>query len=395
MLGSPRDAHCCPASAPDPLGALDRICTGRSRQGGKHPRPHPGPGWIAILTYELGAAAEPTGFPPSGLAPTAPAWTLLRLDNGLAIDRLTGAVHQFGDHDVPLCSPSAGAWRIGSFVSTASQQAYERAVNRTRAYIHAGDIFQSNLAHRLVAPFTGDPRTLAAHLMERLDPRWPCYAELPGRNRTIISLSPELFLHIDRAAGRVLTRPIKGTGPAHELDRLDHSSKDAAELAMIVDLMRNDLGRVAKRGSVRVDESRRIELHHGASIAHTVATVSADLPGEVTLGEVLEATMPPGSVTGAPKVRALQIIEALERPLFGSVRGAYCGALGYIDDDGNAALNVGIRTLTLRHREAGQGEIDLPVGAGIVADSAPHLEWLETLAKATPIAQALGASLSA
>ena len=170
---------------------------------------------------------------------------------------------------------------------------------------------------------------------------------------------------------------------------LRRSAKDAAELAMIVDLMRNDLGRVARGGTVRVDDARTIEVHHAGHIAHTVATVSAELRAGTTLGDVLRATMPPGSVTGAPKVRALQVIEELERPMFGGPRGAYCGGLGYLEDTGGMTLSVGIRTLTL----CGD-RLSLPVGAGIVADSRPVAEWEETLAKAAPIVQALGSTLS-
>lgn len=217
------------------------------------------------------------------------------------------------------------------------------------------------------------------------------YLELPDRHATrrcLVSASPELFLEY-RAHDRVVTtRPMKGTR-AVDLDpgELEHSEKDRAELAMIVDLMRNDLGRVSEFGSVRVGEARVIEKH-GGGVWQGSATVSGVLRSGSGIADLLKATFPGGSVTGAPKIRAMQIIDELE-PV---ARGAYCGAFGYFSDCGNAALAMSIRTGLITGApdvsdgakdEFSEGLIDFSVGAGIVADSDPLKEWEETLTKAT------------
>lgn len=209
----------------------------------------------------------------------------------------------------------------------------------------------------------------------------------------------------------IIARPMKGTRAASGGDAALHdlarSEKDAAELSMIIDLMRNDLGRIARLGSVRVDDPRAIE-HHGEAatgVFQGVATVSAAVREGVGMADILNATFPPGSVTGAPKIRAMQIIEELE-PL---ARGPYCGTMGFVSDDGNASLSVAIRTAMIEgpapitpdssasHHGAsmpsapgcfGAGStLRYPVGAGIVAESDPAREWAETLSKAAAIAE--------
>lgn len=181
---------------------------------------------------------------------------------------------------------------------------------------------------------------------------------------------------------------MKGTRPAHaDPQTLAHSAKDAAELAMIVDLMRNDLGRVAALGSVRVDQPRVIERHAPgpSGVYQGVATVSARLRDSLTASDLLAATLPGGSITGAPKVRAMQIIDQLES----SPRGPAFGCVGYASTSGRLALNIAIRTAIIRgsgpHDQPGfidAGTLHYAVGAGIVADSDPHSEWCETLDKA-------------
>jgi anthranilate/para-aminobenzoate synthase component I len=188
----------------------------------------------------------------------------------------------------------------------------------------------------------------------------------------LICNSPELFLRAT-PGGRIITRPIKGTRP--RLPGMDaellHSLKDQAELNMIVDLERNDLGRVCEIGTVRVTEPRRIEAH--PTVYHGVATIEGTLRQDVHFLELLRATFPGGSITGAPKIRAMQIIEELE-PVR---RGPYCGAIGYLATDGTIELNIAIRTMIAK-----DGLIHIPVGGGIVADSVPSEEYEETLVKA-------------
>jgi len=303
------------------------------------------------------------------------------------------AVHVDPGHD----EASNGAYRVGAFSSRTGRSAYEQAVATTVEAIHAGDIFQANIAHPLVAPFEGDARAAFADLFDRLGPGFAAYVEdrddAGNLRRVVISVSPELFLRAVRDADgiAVTTRPIKGTRPASAASsgELEASAKDHAELAMIVDLMRNDLGRVAKFGSVRVTEPRIIERHHAGSIDHAVATVSARLREDATLADLMAASFPPGSITGAPKIRAMQIIDELED----EPRGFYCGTIALLAPT-LASMSVAIRTLTIECEPGSTptdacGTLTLPVGAGIVADSVAHEEWLETLDKARPIARAL------
>jgi anthranilate/para-aminobenzoate synthase component I len=211
----------------------------------------------------------------------------------------------------------------------------------------------------------------------------PFSALLRDRQRSVISHSPELFLAL---GGRTLvSEPIKGTrrrGGDEARARADllSSPKDRAELAMIVDLVRNDLGRVAEPGSVQVVEAARVmDLPYAH---HLVARIRARLRAGLGLGEALGAAFPAGSITGAPKVRAMQIIDQLEA----GPRGPYCGAFGWIDRSGDAQLAVAIRTLVLEG-----DQVRLDAGGGIVADSDPEAEWQEVRTKAAGMAAALGA----
>ncbi len=299
-----------------------------------------------------------------------------------------------------------GVWTLGtpSGLSDADRRRYESTVARVVEYIRAGDIFQANLTHRLSASFDGDARELFIELVRQAGPWYGAYIELPsgglaGRgSRAILSASPELFLEVDPHSRRVVTRPIKGTRAADvpgAAEELSASEKDRAELTMIVDLMRNDIGRVCRLGSVRVTEARAIERHGGdPGVWHGVATVEGVLRDDADVERLLRATFPGGSITGAPKIRAMQIIEELE-PV---QRGVYTGSIGYISVTGHACFNIAIRTMTLSEpRAEARGSDDAPahglfksavcdygVGAGIVADSNPAAEWQETLDKAAP-----------
>lgn len=281
--------------------------------------------------------------------------------------------------------------------ASANRDQYIAGVRRVIEYIRAGDAYQVNLAHRLNATFSGSSRHLFADLAETAQPWHGGYFE--GDRYALASVSPELFLDANLQTGEVRTRPMKGTraytattDAAARLD-LDESKKDRAELAMIVDLMRNDLGRVCELGSVRVEQQRRIEKH-ASGVFQSTATIAGKLRGGTTLFDLLRATFPPGSVTGAPKIRAMQIINELE-PVR---RGPYCGSMIWIGDDGRVQANVMIRTALLAQARSTLGsgqsrgsftnaQLDYFVGAGIVADSDPEAEWQETLDKATAFTQ--------
>jgi para-aminobenzoate synthetase component I len=236
-------------------------------------------------------------------------------------------------------------------------------------------VYQVNLVQHLAAPFEGDPAGLAAALAP-LNPLHP--RPLSGDGWTIVSASPELFLA--RRGDRVWTKPIKGTRPLGASEDLQESEKDAAEHVMIVDLERNDLSRVCEPGSIRWPGL--MAEHELAGVAHLVTTVEGCLRPEVGLAEVLEATFPGGSVTGAPKISALDHIAALE-PVG---RGAAMGALGRVWPNGDLELALTIRTFAVA-----EGRIHLWVGGGIVWDSDPHEEIEESWVKARPLLSAVGA----
>lgn len=270
-----------------------------------------------------------------------------------------------------------------SCASRLSRAEYTSKVGRIREYIAAGDVYQVNLTQRFDATTPLSPGELYLRLRE-VNPA-PHSALILREQYAILSASPELFLDIDDR--RIVTRPIKGTRPrtghaaadARARRELAESEKDRAELVMIVDLLRNDLGRVCEYGSVRVVDDGVIEEH--PTVFHRVATIEGRLREEVGLADVLRATCPGGSITGAPKIRAMQIIDELE-PV---PRGAYCGSIGFIGLDGRVQLNLAIRTMTQIGRT-----VQVHAGGGIVADSAADTEYEETLAKARGMFRALG-----
>jgi para-aminobenzoate synthetase component I len=267
--------------------------------------------------------------------------------------------------------------------SSFTRDDYLKAVERVRQYIFAGDIFQANLSQRFEAPLTESPWALYRRLRERNPAPFAAFLDLP--NTAILCASPERFLRVD-AAGHVETRPIKGTrprgvGPEHDAalaQALAESPKDRAENLMIVDLMRNDLSRVCAPGSVRIAELFALEQY--ATVHHLVSTVVGRLaPGADAL-DLLRAAFPGGSITGAPKLRAMEIIAELES----SRRGVYCGALGYWSVTGDLDTNIAIRTAVARN-----GRVYFNAGGGIVADSDPADEYQETLDKARGLIDAL------
>ena len=268
---------------------------------------------------------------------------------------------------------SPGPVSIGRWERTWSEVEYAAAVEEVRAAIACGDVYQVNLVQHLSAPFEGDPRAVAAALAQFR----PVAPFLAGEGWAIASASPELFL--GRRGRRIWTMPIKGT---RKLGVPVEGAKDAAEHVMIVDLERNDLSRVCEPGSVRWPElMAEREL---AGVTHLVSTVEGMLREGVTLAEILHATFPGGSVTGAPKIAALDEIARLE-PVG---RGASMGALGSVRGNGDLDLALTIRTFAVA-----DGRIHLWVGGGIVWDSDPHDEVEESWTKARPLLDAIGAPL--
>lgn len=350
------------------------------------------PLWLGYLSYDLGRHIERL---PSQ-ARTDRHWPLVLMQRcaGWGVYDVSRHTWEgFGcwrDAPPPLeeATPRTGSYQASEPTSNLTRTDFERRVARALRYIHEGDVFEVNLAHRFTSAFQGDSRALFADLI-RSSPAWyGAYLELPHDRlprRSIASVSPELFLAVD-THGLVTTRPIKGTLPSTaNPDQLWHSQKDIAELNMVVDMLRNDLGRVCTYGSVQVGCGRHIESHPG--VHHGVATITGHLHKNRSLVDLLRATMPGGSVTGAPKVRAMQIIDELE-PVR---RGPYCGAIGYIHGD-TAQFNIAIRTALIETDHHGVGRVDYSVGGGIVADSLPSAEYQETLDKAAPLAQVIRAA---
>ena len=272
---------------------------------------------------------------------------------------------------------AARPFRIGEWERTWDEDSYGAAVEAVRDAIAAGDVYQVNLVQHLSAPFSGDPAGLAVALapLRPLEPR-----PLVGDGWAVVSASPELFLA--RRGLRVRTKPIKGTRPLGDAGELADSDKDAAEHVMIVDLERNDLSRVCEPGSIRWPEL--MAGHELAGVEHMVSTVEGTLREGVGLAELLEATFPGGSVTGAPKISAIDHIAALE-PVG---RGASMGALGRVYPNGDLDLALTIRTFAVA-----EDRIHLWVGGGIVWDSDPEAEIEESLVKARPLLDSIGAPL--
>jgi para-aminobenzoate synthetase component 1 len=390
-----------------------------SRAGGEGRAHLPfGSGLYGYLSYDLAPYIEPK----AGLSPRADIalpdlWfgiyeAVLVLDHQLQQAFIVGAASAAGDaieKALAQCDMRRGGecekgdnplFRDGLVVRDVacnmSPETFREAVAKARQYIAAGDIYQVNLSRRYtvsLAPKSLRWGDLYARLRIANPAPYAAYMDVGG-GAAVLSSSPELFL--DLRGGRVVTRPIKGTRPLRPGDEAANcraseallgSEKDRAELVMIVDLERNDLGRVSQYGSVRVTEPRTIEAY--AAVYHTVATVEGRLHAGKDVVDLLKATFPGGSITGAPKVRAMQIIAELEP----TRRSVYTGAIGYLappsDDEpaGRCALNVAIRTLL-----AAGDAVHIQVGGGIVADSDPEAELQETSDKARAMLVALGLS---
>ena len=278
----------------------------------------------------------------------------------------------------PVDGPNAPDGLVSNF----SREAYVRAVERAIEYIHAGDIFQVNLSQRLAFPQESSAITLYERLRRRNPAPFAGYFD--AGKAVIASSSPEQFLSL--SGGEVVTRPIKGTRPrgytpeadSYGREALRESEKDQAENVMIVDLLRNDLSRVSKPHTVKVP--RLFEMERHPTVHHLVSEVRGELRDGLGAMDLLRATFPGGSITGAPKVRAMEIVAELEP----TARGPYCGSMGWIAFHGGMNLNILIRTVTITG-----GWLQFPVGGGIVAMSNPEVEYQETLHKAEGILRAL------
>ena len=335
-----------------------------------------------VATADLGL---PLGFA-AGTVDYDSAFSFGLYDQALYYDHRIGTWHELGELSKQIrwssdaTQPSSPAQTL-DFRSQMDRETYLRIVRRAQEYIGEGDIYQVNLAHRFVSPFPG-PTTDAFSFYQSLRHHSPapCAAYLDLGGRQILSASPESFLRI--SGRRARTRPIKGTRPRRADPQADEKSlydlltspKEIAELVMITDLERNDLGQVSDWGSVVVRELLAMERFE--QVFHLVSTVESTLRAEVDHLTAFRACFPGGSITGAPKKRAREIIAELEP----AARGVYTGAIGWFGFNQESHFSIAIRTVVIEG-----GEAHFHVGAGIVADSVPELEYQETLDKASGI----------
>jgi len=317
--------------------------------------------WIALLLdYELEYWLEPA----SGL------------DWPEKIPRLVAHIFRRARHTRPWQPKNADDAKVVKIEPDITHSRYLKDVQHIRDMIHAGDVYQVNYTFNLKVDISGDPQAL----YRRLAHRHPCAhaAYIEDNTRTILCFSPELF--IQRRGDTLTCRPMKGTAPRHADSRQDaisantlhQSAKNRAENLMIVDLMRNDLGRVAITGSVDVPQLFTLEAY--PSVWALTSTITAQLPASTTLHGLLMALFPCGSITGAPKIAAMRAIHQLES----RARGLYCGSIGWLAPNGDFSFNIAIRTLVLQNARHG----DYGVGSGIVHDSNPEEEWQECFWKA-------------
>jgi para-aminobenzoate synthetase component 1 len=392
LLAFPPDPH----RGRDPFAALERAVARRPlRREGPFP-PIVAIGWLG---YDLGRCVERLPAPPpENLRLPAMRFAFPRFFVGLDAKGGGPALHVAAEKGREEAAIRKARTTVEEVLrrplalkpfrlpvplrSDFTERAYWAAVERARALVASGDLFQVNLSQRFAGRFEGSP--LALHERLRASNPSPFGACLVAGGSALLSSSPERFLRLE--AGRVETRPIKGTRArtgdpgrdAQALEELEADEKERAELTMIVDVERNDLARVCEAGSVRVPRPAATEAY--ARVFHRVATVEGRLRAGAGLADLLRATFPTGSVTGAPKIRAMEAIAALER----TGRGVYTGAIGWIGGDGSLDLSVAIRTLSLRG-----GRLAYRVGGGIVYDSDPRAEYEETLAKGRAIEEAL------
>lgn len=389
--------------AGDPFDCLEAMlaCKGHTPQPGLPPFQGGAAGYIG---YEMGRFLEPIDVPGTDDM-HAPEMALGLYDQIIAFDGMERRAWLISrDFDAPDATarlermrqgiaaaraaplpPPPEKFDIGGWRGNFTRDAYERAVARVIEYILAGDIFQANIAQRFAVELGPHFDRAAFYRRQREVNAAPFSAFIELGDFAIASSSPERFLKL--AGGMAEARPIKGTRPrgptpaqdAEMLRELAASEKDRAENVMITDLLRNDLSRVCQDGSIEVPSLCALESF--ATVHHLVSTVTGKLRSGVGPVDVLRAAFPGGSITGAPKIRAMQIIAEMEP----YIRGPYCGVIGYIGCDGNIDMNIAIRTITMNARQA-----VFHAGGGIVADSKPAEEYQETLDKARALFMAFG-----
>jgi anthranilate synthase component 1 len=376
------------------LGALDSWWRSLRAAGESASLPFTG-GWLLYLGYELADEIEPRlRLPPSadplvGLAIRAPAaWIRDRHSQRAWVVAESGCesvIERFAE-DVRRAGASAGAAASRFELYEENPAQFLRAVERALDYIGAGDVYQANLSRQWQGTSTAPVDPAAIYERLRAANPSPFAALVRVGDFALISSSPERLLSIRN--GVVSTRPIAGTRPrgaspdrdAALIESLLHNEKERAEHVMLIDLERNDLGRICVGGSVRVDEYMAVESY--AHVHHIVSNVRGLLREGVSPIDAIRAMFPGGTITGCPKVRCMEIIAELE----GAGRGAYTGAVGYLNRDGSCDLNILIRTITVRNNA-----LKFRAGAGIVADSNPMQELAETRAKAEGLLRALKA----
>jgi len=284
----------------------------------------------------------------------------------------------------PMIAPNESAV---AFESNMTRRQFEQAVERCKEYIRAGDIFQAVISQRLTALTSAAPFDVYRALRVINPSPFMFYVQSPGV--TLVGASPEILCRLE---GRMVsTRPLAGTRPRGKTEAEDlgyateliNDPKERAEHVMLVDLGRNDLGRVCEQGSVKIDDLMSIERY--SHVMHICSNVSGTLAPGKTAFDALRSVLPVGTVSGAPKIRAMQIIDEMETVR----RGPYAGAVGYIDFAGNMDTCIGLRTLVVTSADDGRNRVDAQVGAGVVADSEPSREYEETLNKAQSMLSAL------
>ena len=352
------------ARRPDDVAGVVEAAEAARRGGGE---------LAGYIAYEAGLALEDRL---AGLATarTGAAGPLVWLGLFEAPERIAAS-----DVAAWLSARSRGPASVGPLEPQVSPGGYAEAFARLQEAIRAGDIYQANLTFPLAGSFSGDPLALYAALRPAAQAGYG--GAIFDGSHWLLSLSPELFVSLKGREARA--KPMKGTRPRSPDPALDkalagelaHSVKDKAENLMIVDLMRNDLSRVAEPGSVAVDAPFAIESY--PTVHQMVSVVRATLREGLGATDLVRALFPCGSITGAPKIRAMELIDTVER----ASRGPYCGAIGRIGSDGDAAFNVAIRTLRLTEIENQRGKAVLGVGGAIVADSEARTEWREALLK--------------